>query len=913
MQKHAVLPALRLIVLVLLAVLIGIPGDFAAAHAQTAAAAFGNHSESLSSLMFGLFIGVMLTAAFYLFFIWIVMRDRGQVFLLLLLLCLAANIASTNDLLMDQLSLYSPMMRSLLQNYSMILSYIFSIFFTYYFLEIDVNGPDFKIPLFSLAAVLFAVLVYSIFDRQLVHLALPILGILTITLILAAGIVCLRYGVTGSFTHIIAFLFFLGGSLARPLYDLGLLPDSRSSDNLAHVSFSMAAIMFAVVIASQFAARQEEKEKALALSNERFTLATRGANEGLFDWNLQTGEVFFSEQFKKILGTRMDNTPESLKIWLRMILPADRRVARDALRRFRRNRSANTINVEYRIPGADHQRRWLHSKAVAVRDIGGRIVRLVGSISDITQRKQSDVALRASEARFRSITEAHPVPILIVGLQGGTVLYASPAAEQILSTTQNLLLHEPFERFLADQKSWTEIAHAMNHGHEVNLKEVTLTRGNGTTLPTALSARRINYQNENAMAIGLYDLSERKLAEAQIARQHEALQQSEKMAALGGLLAGVAHELNNPLSVVLGQATLLMEGTQEQRITTRAEKIFKAADRCSRIVKSFLALARRKEPERKPVELNTLVQAALELLGFQIRTENIEIALALQPGLPEINGDPDQLTQVITNLVLNAAQAMQGWTGKRRLTISSWPEDNGRIFFSVADSGPGVPAEIRSRIFEPFFTTKGSKGGTGVGLSLCLNIVESHGGRMTLEETPGGGATFVVELPMAQEAGQSGQKATPDNVQLPPNLHILLVDDEVEIAQTLADLMQPDGHNIDVAANGALALDRLRKKSYDVVISDLRMPVLDGPGLYEALGREMPAYHAKIIFVTGDTLSAHVQAFLNEHPVRVIEKPYRLEDVRRTIAALLKENASGSSMGAAESASSPPLPPAPQR
>ncbi|HUY67752.1 MAG TPA: ATP-binding protein, partial [Alphaproteobacteria bacterium] len=691
---------------------------------------------------------------------------------------------------------------------------------------------------------------------------------------------------------------------------LGLIDNVAAANNVSHVSFSMAAIMFAIVIASQFAARQDEKEKALALSNERFTLATRGANEGLFDWNLWTGETFFSDRFKKILGARLDNDPAALKQWLRIIVPADRRVARAALRRFRRNGQATTLNLEYRVMGPDHERHWLHSKLVAVRDpLTGRIVRLVGSISDITQRKQSDVALRASEARFRGITEAHPVPVMIVGLASGLVLYASPAAEHLLGVGPNELPNDSFGRFLTDQDAWADIAQTVAAGRDVNLKEVVLRRGNGETLPAALSARRITYQDEGAMAIGLYDLTERKQAEAQIAHQQEALQQSEKMAALGGLLAGVAHELNNPLSVALGQATLLMEGSPEPKVSSRAEKIFKAADRCSRIVKSFLALARRKEPERKPVEINALIQGSLDLLGYQIRTENIEIALALEPHLPVIDGDPDQLTQVITNLILNATQALQGWGGKRRLVVSSWQEDGARAFVSVADSGPGVPPDIRSRIFEPFFTTKGNKGGTGVGLSLCLNIVESHGGRLHAEDTPGGGATFIVELPAAKITAQSRAPASDADAKLPAHLKILLVDDEVEIAQTLADLLEPEGHEVDIAANGAVALDKLHKAAYDVIVSDLRMPVLDGPGLHAALMREMPSYLGKILYVTGDTLSSHVQAFLAAHPVPVIEKPYRLDDVRRAIARLLKESAGERTMGG-DSAVPPVLEPA---
>jgi len=851
-------------------------------------------SEKSASLIFGLFMGVMLTASAYLFFIWVVMRDRGQVFLLFLLLCLSVNIASTNDFLMNQMGFYSTSTRGLLTNYSMIFSCIFSVFFTYYFLEIEINNPAFRLPLFILSGLFFLLLVCSIFDQKLVRFTLPALSTLTITVVLAAGTASLRQGVSGSFTHIIAFTFFLAGALAEPLYNLGYIVRTASSKNLTYTSYSMAALMFAIVIASQFAARQEEKEKALATSNERFTLATRGANEGLFDWNLETGEVFFSDQFRKILGLRLENTSTSLKVWMRMMLPSDRRIVREALRRFRHNAEINTINIEYRITQAGDTRRWLHSKAVAMRDSQSKkIIRLVGSTSDITARKQSEVALRASEARFRSITEAHPVPVMIVGLRNQTVLYASPGADQLFGSSQSKLLHEYIDRFLPDVDARREIMEAMSQGNEVNLKEVSITRGDGSKLDAALSARRISYQNEDAMVLGLYDLSERKRAEAQIARQHEALQQSEKMAALGGLLAGVAHELNNPLSVVVGQATLLIEGTTEAKIIARGEKIHKAADRCARIVKSFLALARRRPPERKQVRLNEIVTSALELLGFQIRTGEIDVKLELEDNLPEITGDGDQLTQVITNLVLNGAQAMEDWKNKRQITIRSWHDDaTHQVMLSVGDSGPGVPQDIRTRVFEPFFTTKSGKGGTGVGLSLCLNIVVSHDGQMSLEDTPGGGATFLISLPMTKATEVANDTAPQPADVMPPHLRILLVDDEIELAQTLADLLEPEGHHIDIAINGAIALEKLHKASYDVIISDLRMPVMDGPALYEALMRELPSYLDKIIYVTGDTLSSHVQTFLSQYPVPVVEKPYRLSDMRRAVANLLKKDPS---------------------
>jgi PAS domain S-box-containing protein len=846
---------------------------------------------TFASLIFGLFMGAMLTASAYLFFIWIVMRDRGQVFLLLLLVCLSANVASTNDLLMAQLGLTGTAARELLANYSMIFSYIFSTIFTYYFLEVDINAPLLRWPLALLSLILLGLLVYSIFNRALMHFMLAPLGTLTIASVLAVGAVSFYRGVSGSLTHITAFFFFLIGLLAGPLYDLGYLVNTTIADNLTYICFSLSALMFAIVTASQFAARQEEKEKALAISNERFTLATRGANEGLFDWDLVTGQVFFSDQFKKIVGLRLENKPDGLKRWMRLMVPDDRRIVRAALRRFRHNPNINSINFEYRIVQANDVRRWLHSKTVAMRDpVTKRIIRLVGSTSDITARKQSEVALRESETRFRSITEAHPVPVMIVSLTHGIVLYTSPSAEQLLGLSQNQLVHQAFDRFLTDVAARDDIWNTMTTGKEMNLKEVKLIRGDQTFLDAALSARRISYQNEDAMVIGLYDLTERKEAEAQIARQQEALQQSEKMAALGGLLAGVAHELNNPLSVVVGQATLLMEGSQEPKVVTRADKIFKAADRCARIVKSFLALARRKPPERKAMDLNTLINGSLELLGYQLRTGGIEVTLDLQAKLPEVSGDSDQMTQVITNLVLNAAQALERSSKQRRITICTSGDDKGHVIIRVADNGPGVPPEIRSKIFEPFFTTRAGTGGTGVGLSLCLNIVASHGGQLTVEDTPGGGATFTATLPTATAAQDpAAAPVEEDGVRL-PKLGILLVDDEVELAQTLADLLEQEGHHIDIAANGAIALEKLHKGPYDLIISDLRMPVMDGPGLYEAMSRELPSYLPKIIYVTGDTLSTHVQAFLKQYPVPVVEKPYRLVDVRRVMDDVLKKN-----------------------
>ncbi|MCL2469772.1 MAG: PAS domain S-box protein [Alphaproteobacteria bacterium] len=853
--------------------------------------------------LFGLFMGVMATASLYLFFIWVVIHDRGQVFLMLLLLCLGLNMASTNDTMMQLLHINNPYMNMMIQTYTMVLAYFFSLFFTYYFLDIDTSAPLMKYPLFGTAFLLLVLLVIAAFNMQLVHFILPTLGVIAIAVVLLCGLAALSSGTSGVFSHIIAFSAFLVGSQATALYDLGMIQQLEDAKNISYMGFAVAAMLFAIVIAGQFAARQEEKEKELALSNERFMLAASGSNEGLFDWHRLNNDFYVSNQLRRIFGIRRETTPKTFRSWLKIVQSSDRPLVLRALRRLRHAADSSTVSFEYRIIRGKTERSWIHTKMVALKDHNtGQIVRLVGSVGDITQRKRSEAELRASETRFRSITEAHPVPVLIARISDGQILYASPGAETLLGTPSSMLISNRLERFVPRNEERRRLLDTLADGQEINMMEVTITRGDGSLLPAALSARHIHYHHENAFVVGLYDLTEKKEAEAQILRQQEALQQSEKMAALGGLLAGVAHELNNPLSVVMGQTSLLMETQDEPKTVSRAEKIFKAADRCSRIVKSFLALARRKPPEHKAVDVNELINGSLELLGYQFRNENVTLHLELEDNLPLVIGDDAQLTQAFTNMALNAAQAMHDWKGERSLSIKTETVNDHTIMIAFIDTGPGVSAELHKKIFEPFFTTKGGVGGTGVGLALCMNVITSHGGQLHLEDTPGGGASFVIHLPIAKNAtlspadDQEGESAAvPSPVSR--KLRLLIVDDEVELAQTLADLLEPEGYETDLAANGQVALDKLKAGSFDLIISDLRMPVMDGPTMYAILAKDMPSYTKKIIYVTGDTLSTHINQFLRDTPVPVIEKPYRLADVRKAMAALLKEQESQGNMG----------------
>ena len=381
------------------------------------------------------------------------------------------------------------------------------------------------------------------------------------------------------------------------------------------------------------------------------------------------------------------------------------------------------------------------------------------------------------------------------------------------------------------------------------------------------------------------DISDRKSAETEIARQREALHQSEKLTALGSLLAGVAHELNNPLSVVVSQALLMQETAADPRIAQRAEKIQAAADRCSRIVKSFLAIARQRPAARSVVRLRSLLRTALDLTSYGLSSNGIQVELDAPDDVPDIWADGDQLVQVFMNLIVNAQQVLQEVQGPRRLRLAVRRDGPDHVRVTVSDNGPGIPPEIRPRIFEPFFTTKPVGSGTGMGLSLCLGMIGAHKGAITLEDTPGGGATFVVRLP---RGSPEDSVALPETAMVEARKkRILIVDDEPEIAEMLAEIVAPLADEVEVAGNGAQALHRLTAIDYDLVISDLRMPELDGPGLYRSLRQRPGGFSGRILFVSGDTLGHNLASFLKESGCPFLEKPFTPAEVRRRVGEMI--------------------------
>jgi signal transduction histidine kinase/CheY-like chemotaxis protein len=384
-------------------------------------------------------------------------------------------------------------------------------------------------------------------------------------------------------------------------------------------------------------------------------------------------------------------------------------------------------------------------------------------------------------------------------------------------------------------------------------------------------------------------LVERERAAAQLQQQQEALFQREKLAALGSLLTSVAHELNNPLAIIVIQADSLREEFGSGPATELLGDIAQAADRCKRLVHSFLTLARQHPPERLTVDLNALISRTMELLAPSLRLDNIAVHLHLDASLPPLCADPHQLQQVVVNLVTNAQQALREITTPRQLSLTTRSDPTRpRLTFEVADTGPGVSPLLQGRIFEPFFTTKPPGIGTGLGLSLCRGILEAHGGTISITSVPGQGATFCVELPTVE--GVETVPAPVDSATSPlaRGQTVLVVDDEPSLAKGLARLLRRDGYSVDVVDNGRLALARLQERTYDLILSDLRMPELDGQGLYRALAQQYPHLLQRFIFLTGDTLSPETLDFFAQHEVPRLIKPFTVAEVRRVVRQALR-------------------------
>ena len=542
--------------------------------------------------------------------------------------------------------------------------------------------------------------------------------------------------------------------------------------------------------------------------------------------------------------------------------------------------------------------------ATAVRDTGGRVVRYQGALADITERRAIEKRLHQQQEFARRLVDSFPDLIFVVDKQR-EYTFVSPRVQEVLGYDQNesvgmifgerthpedrSALLAVFDDLLSSKRSFASIEIRIRH-----------REGEWRRLRCHFSPLFDENGQIEGVVISGRDITEMK-------RLEEQLVQAEKLAAMGQMLAGVAHELNNPLTAILGASELVRDRPGvDENTRKQLEMTHRQARRAARIVQNLLEFSRPASAQKKSVDLNAVIDRTLQLHEHSLRRNAIEVDFRPCQGLPSIVGDANQLIQVFLNLVSNAEQAIREIRPSGRIQIRLRQEGE-RVLTTVQDDGAGIKSEVLAKLFDPFFTTKRPGGGTGLGLSICLSIIREHGGDIDAETLPAGGAAFTVSLPASLQESSRQTLRDPDSsgagemrsptMDLLKGRTIMVLDDEESIRSLLSEGLAAHGLRVECAANAEQALELILSRRYDAVLCDLKLsgsgPNSDGYNVAQRLGMAAGVNKPEVIYMSGD-VAGEVEGSSAMASVRRLQKPFRISDVLNILMVAFSRVPAGS-------------------
>ncbi|MBI3317312.1 MAG: response regulator [Candidatus Omnitrophica bacterium] len=387
----------------------------------------------------------------------------------------------------------------------------------------------------------------------------------------------------------------------------------------------------------------------------------------------------------------------------------------------------------------------------------------------------------------------------------------------------------------------------------------------------------------------LFQEIEKKAEE--VRQAHEVLKQAqhqlmaaEKLVSIGRLVGGLSHEINNPLTAVIGYAQMLLDGQYKDGPEDKLRIIIREARRCEKIIQHLRTFARVSRARLEPVNPCALLNECLEMIAGDIKINDIQVEKKYPYPFPEMEADPDQLRQIFVNILSNAVLALENHPGVRQINVDVRMED-GQAIFDFTDSGAGIPEEHLAKIFDPFFTTREVGKGTGLGLSLVYAMAEEHHGKVRAQNVKGGGAKFSISFPLkrvSEPASQQAKEATAQNLvsKTQPReteriSRVLVVEDEETVRNLLLAILGGRGYEVDTASDGEGALEKIRKNSYELIVCDFRLPKLNGGKLYEAVKGLNDSYARRFLFISGSAeMGDGAFQFFQKNLVPYLPKPF---------------------------------------
>ncbi|MDY7232778.1 PAS domain S-box protein [Hyalangium rubrum] len=626
---------------------------------------------------------------------------------------------------------------------------------------------------------------------------------------------------------------------------------------------------------------------------EQLRQALSAARVGIWDWNAASGVVTWSEHVDRLLGLPVGKLSGRAMDLKEVIHPADLTRVREALAGALEHRTQ--VELEYRIEPPGSGCRWLSCKGDVLSDAAGVPARITGTVMDITARKQAEQELRRQALLFESFYDG----VVITDLSG-RVLDWNPSAERMFGRGKAEAVGQTLFAMLHPGETdalTASILGALEQGGRWT-GEIEFRRRDGA--PCFCECVGVPLRDAEGRTIAcvvvLRDITERKTLQARLVM-------ADRLASLGTLGAGVAHEINNPLAYMLVNLHLIRGGLEQMKLflphgsTEPLQQLVlettEGAERIAGIVKDLKTFARGEVDARlSPVDVRRTVELACKMADNMLR-HRARLVLEFD-AVPHAEANESRLCQVFLNLLLNAAQAIpEGEPAERHeIAVRLRTGASGQVMVEVRDTGVGMTPEVLSRVFDPFFTTKAVGEGTGLGLSICHGIVESMGGTISAESVPGQGSTFRVALRAAPLETELPVRFVPrlvEPVREAPRARVLVVDDEPNVTLALQRALGSE-HEVSTAHNAREALQMVSAGSrYDVILCDVMMPGMTGMDLYNELGRAAPDAAGRVVFMTGGAFTPRAESFLQEVPNPKIGKPLNLEELRMLLSRRVVE------------------------